>query len=310
MRLQYESKEMGFHHVIENRIADRVLDTTARVEFKNIMLATDFSYAAEKALRYAIEIAGRYTALLHVVHVSGPPVYSYAPAAAWPKLAEEDRAFREKAKENLEEQLKSVPHRMIFQDGDVWEVLSNLIREKQADLLIVGTHGRSGIEKALLGSVAEKIFRQATCPVLTVGPQAEVRSRHTAALSRIMYATNFSAESLVAVPYAISLAREHRAHLILLTCREEAPEMVRGTLQTLSQLVPFGADLRSEPICVVERGSHGKKILEVCESHGADLLILGVEHSPSELEPKPHLYRSELYKIVTQATCPVLTVRA
>jgi nucleotide-binding universal stress UspA family protein len=310
MRLQCESREMNFQHAVENRIGDRVLDTTARVEFKNVMVATDFSSAAEKALRYAIEIAGRYTAMLHVAHVSGLPVYAYAPAAAWPKLAEEDRAYRENAKAHLEAQLQSVPHQTIFRDGDVWQVLSNLIREKEADLLVIGTHGRSGIEKALLGSVAEKLFREASCPVLTVGPQAIVKSRHAAELSRILYATNFSTESLAAAPYAISLAREHRAHLILLTCREEGPETVRGTLQTLGQLVPFGADLRCEPICVVERGPHGEKILEVAESHGADLIALGVERSPNELDPKPHFHRSELYKIVTQATCPVLTVRA
>jgi len=80
-------------------------------------------------------------------------------------------AFCSEAKAKLEEQLQSFPHEWIFQEGEVWLTLSDLIRVKQANLLVLGTHGRSGIEKVMMGSVAETIFREADCPVLTVGPK-------------------------------------------------------------------------------------------------------------------------------------------
>jgi nucleotide-binding universal stress UspA family protein len=297
---------MASEYVMADQSRSRSLDTTIRPAFKNILFATDLSSAAEKGLWYAVEIARRYGAILHVIHVVGPPVYPYAPAAAWPKLAEEDKTFELEAKAKLEEQLQPVPHELIFQEGEVSPTLSDLIRAKQADLLVLGTHGRSGIEKALMGSVAEKIFHQAACPVLTVGPKVTARSRYAAELNRILYATDFSPESLAAAPYALSLAQEHRAQLILLNCLEDGAEAVHAMLQTLGRLVPFGADLRCEPICIVERGPHGENILDVSEGHGADLIVLGIACGPV----KAHFHRSALYKIATQATCPVLTVRA
>lgn len=161
-----------------------------------------------------------------------------------------------------------------------------------------------------MGSVAEKVFRETRFPVLTVGPKVADPARGTGELSRILYATDFSAESLHAAPYAISLARQHRAHLILLNCFEGGEDGIQAMLQGLRQLVPFGADLRCEPICIVERGPHGQKILNVAESHGADLLVLGVDGASRGATYNNRLRGSSLYKIVTQAICPVLTVRA
>ena len=286
------------------------IDTTERVGFRNVLVATDLSSAAEKGIYYAEEIAKRYGARLYVVHVQGPPVYSYAPASSWPELAEEDKAFREESRIKLEERLQPVPHELIFQEGEVCETLADLTREKHADLLVVGTHGRSGIEKVLMGSVAERLFRESRCPVLTVGPKVGEKSRNPAELSRILYATDFSAESLAGAPYAISLAREHRANLVLLNCFEGGEDGIQAMLQGLRQLVPFGTELRCQPFCIVERGPHGQKILDVAESHAADLIVLGVDGASKGMAHNAYFRGSSLYKIVTQATCPVLTVRA
>lgn len=293
-----------------SRSFDTTGDTTERVGFKSIVVATDFSDVAEKGLRYAIEIARRDSSMLHVVHILGPAVYPYAPTSAWPNLAEQDRVTREQAKAKLEEQLQGVRHEVIFQGGEVYATLNELARDKQADLIVLGTHGRSGLEKVLMGSVAERIFRETRFPVMTVGPKAEEKCRTTAELRRILYATDFSAESLHAAPFAISLARENRAHLILLNCFEGGEDGIQAMLQGLRQLVPFGAELRCEPICIVERGPHGQKILDVAQSHGADLIVLGVDGASKGLSHNTPFHSSALYKIVTRATCPVLTVRA
>jgi nucleotide-binding universal stress UspA family protein len=282
---------------------------TRRFAFRKILFATDLSTAAEKALPYALEIARRNGATLYVVHAIAPVGYPYAPTAAWPKLEEEEERFRSYAKQRLEHRLEGVPHEMDFREGHVMEVLREAIKDKQIDLLIIGTHGRTGMDKAVLGSVAESIFREAACPVLTVGPRASTQSHSAAELTRILYATDFSPESLAAVPYAISLSREHRAQLILLNCLEEGGDS-RVMIRTLQELVPFGSDLRCEPICVAEQGPHGQKIPEVCEALGADLLVLGAGIEKHPLAHQLHFRRSALYKIITQATCPVLTIRA
>ena len=285
------------------------LDTTNRVAIKNILFATDLSPAAGKALPYSIELARRYQAKIYAVHVIGPEVYVYAPAAAWPKLAEEEELGRAEAKRQLGLELGDVPHELIFRPGGIWETLNDVIRTKRIDLLVIGTHGRTGIEKVLMGSVASKVFRQALCPVLTVGPNVNANLRPTAELNRILYATDFSPESLAAAPYAISLAREHRAQLILLNCFEDGGD-VQAMLHTLRDLVPFGAELRSTPDCIVERGPHAQKILTVAEGHGADQIVLGVNSNGKHVTTTGHLERSALYEIVTRAACPVLTVRA
>jgi nucleotide-binding universal stress UspA family protein len=286
----------------------KTLDSTTRVTFKNMLFATDLSSSAENALPYAVEIARRNHATVYAVHVIGPDVYPLVPPAAWPKFAEDEKEFRRESRHRLDEQLRDLSHEIIFQAGDTWPTLAKVIEEKRVDLIVLATHGRTGLEKVLLGSVAEEIFRQALCPVLTVGPRSSPRAKETAELNRILYATDFSPESLAAAPFAISLAREHRAQLILLHSMEGTGE-VSALRHVLRDLVPFGADLRCEPDCIVERGAPANKILEVSEGHGADMIVLGVHGADGHLSRITHFVRSDAYKIVTQAKCPVLTVR-
>ena len=280
----------------------------SRFAFHRILFATDLSSAAEKALPYALEIARRNGAMLYVVHAIAPAGYPYAPVAAWPQLEEQEEQFRSQARQRLECRLEGIQHETQFRHGQVLSVLHDMIQTKQIDLLVIGTHGRTGMDKALLGSVAETIFRDAQCPVLTVGPRANTESHSAAELARILYATDFSPESLAAAPYAISLCREHRAQLILLNCLEQGGD-ARLMIRTLRELVPFGADLRCEPVCVAEEGAHGQKIPEACAALGADLLILGASLEKNALGGNFHFRRSALYGIITKATCPVLTVR-
>jgi len=98
----------------------------------------------------------------------------------------------------------------------VWEVLAQLIEEQDTDLLVVGTHGRTGIRQLLMGSIAEEIFRRAHCPVLSVGPNVLDNPEDLAEFHQILLATDSSEDSLAAAPYAISLAQEHQAQLYLL----------------------------------------------------------------------------------------------
>lgn len=285
----------------------KALDTAIQLRLKNILYATDLSFVSKRALPYALEIARRYGSTIYALHVTHPDCDPLLPSSDWSKGAQDEEEFWEKSRTDLESKLQGVAHEIIFQSGETWPTLSEFIDNKRIDLLVFSTHGRTGFDRVLFGSIAEQIVRKARCPVLAVGPAVTGEPKQNAEFNRILYATDFSAESLAAAPHAISLAQEHRAQLVLLHLAEDG-EDVPAMLHTLHQLVPFGADLRCEPICVVERGTPSIKILDVAEGHGADLIVLGV-HRDTGLFPK-HMIRTGVFRIVAQAKCPVLIVRS
>jgi nucleotide-binding universal stress UspA family protein len=279
------------------------------VRLKNILYATDFSPAAEKALPFALQIARRYGAKIHVLHVMQEHIYPLVPPTAWPQMEEEVEASRVQNKKAVEDKLRGYAHEIVFRQGSVWEGIQETIREENIDVLVLGTHGRTGLERIALGSIAEQALRHASCPLLMIGPKVSVQPKNVAEWNRILYATDFSTASLAAAPHAISLAREHRAQLILLHCAEQEVD-ISVMLHTLRDLVPFGSDLRAEPDCVVAHGSPEDKILEVAEEHGANIIVLGLDAAEGNRGAKSPIGHAGIYKIITRATCPVLTVRA
>jgi nucleotide-binding universal stress UspA family protein len=275
---------------------------------RNILFATDLSPAAEKALPYVLALARRYDATVRTVHVVHPDVYPLTLPETWPLMAEAEEHVREAAKQELENKLQGISHELIFQKGPIWQTLSEIVQKNKIDLLILGTHGRSGIGKAVMGSVAEEVFRQATCPVLTVGPWVCPKSGATLVLNRVLFATDFSPRSLAAAQYAISFAKENRAQLILLHCIHRSEDL-EPMLHTLREVVPLGVELLYPPKCIVRRGSPRDEILDVSEEQDADVIVLGVRSANWRLTAATHFADSTAYRIVTRAACPVLTVR-
>ena len=199
---------------------------------------------------------------------------------------------------------------IVTRTGDVWAELSEVIRAEDIDLVVIGTHGRTGVGKLLMGSVAEKIFRHAPCPVLTVGPQVSGEPDSIADLHEILFPTDFSAESLAALPYAVSLAQSGGARLYLLHVAGTAQPPREAPLRTrLRNLVPPETALFCEPKFFLEFGPPAERILALTEELGTDLVVLGVKRTPLFFEPSTHLPLATAYKIVSQAICPVLTVR-
>lgn len=170
------------------------------------MFATDFSAASNAAAPIAIEIARRYGAKVYGVHVNRFDDYTAAAPNAWAAIAEAAEKETKEDAERLNEQLQSIEHEVVVSEGNTWEVVSNLIEQKEIDLVVLGTRGRTGLGRAILGSVAEQILRQAPCPVLTVGPQVNLWSDEYAKMREILYAMDLAADFPIAAPYAISLA--------------------------------------------------------------------------------------------------------
>jgi len=284
----------------------------ARVPLKNILYATDFSGHSNAALPYALSIARKYGSKVFVVHVvSLSPLPSSSPTIALQALAAQAVREAKEVMTKLESQLEGIPHKILIRKGDISKELSRIVDEERIDLIVLGTHGRTGISKVLMGSVAEEIFRQSACPVLTVGPNVCGEPAVAVEMRTILYPTDFSSESLAAAPFAISIAQEHQARLYLLHVTEgPVDRAMEGSLkERLLALIPQNAKFWCEPKAYVDFGSASEKILGLGEELAVDLILLGVKRTPRLAGASRHLATATAYKVVTWAICPVLTVR-
>jgi len=317
--------------VEERKNALEPQEATAAIPLKNVLFATDFSPTSEAALPYATAICRRFGSTLHAVHVlSDASVLKMTGGVDYVSMGTIDEDAHMEAKEKIEQlasRIEGIPHRTYVRHGQVWKNLANIIEENEIDLIVVGTHGRTGFGKLVLGSVAEDILRHAPCPVLTVGPkvtgrarlpQFELKARDLAPIElevrRIVYATNFTHESLAVVPVAIKLAKEFQAQLTLMHVIEDytqlgsRPGPIEDGIQRLKDLVPAKAGLQYEPETVLEFGAAPNCILKIAAEREADLLVLGAR-SAADLVGTTHLPCTTVHQVIAQARCPVLTVR-
>jgi nucleotide-binding universal stress UspA family protein len=295
----------------------KTVDISSQIQIKNVLFATDFSPAADAAIPRAVELARRYGARLYALHVRQPVVNPMTPPAAWKNLERAAEIKEERQRRELLKAFQGIRPEILIKEGDLWSNLEDTIEECKIDLIVIGTRGRSGIRKFVLGSVAEEIFRQAACPVLTIGPHSTRDSKRSVEFARILLATDFGAESAAATGYAISLAQEYQAHLTLLHVIEEPKtgdlvrpfELVSSSTHLLRKLVPPEAENWCTPEFAVEQGGVAEKILEVARNSEVDLIVLGSRQPSGIPGAATHLPIGTVYKVVSQADCPVLTVR-
>lgn len=139
--------------------------------FKHILLATDFSACAERASELAVELAQKFDASLTLVHAWEVPIYGYAADPYFPGdfvIPLENAARAELARVSESLMAKWPRTTSVLRMGAAWLEILSVAEETHSDLIVLGTHGRRGLSRALLGSVAEKAVRLATVPVLTV----------------------------------------------------------------------------------------------------------------------------------------------
>jgi nucleotide-binding universal stress UspA family protein len=294
---------------------------------QRILCPIDFSDASRHALEHAVAIAKWYDSAITALHVIHPLLLVEPPIlfAEFPKEA----TAPELARQSVQQQLKSwlepataagVQAEMVIEDGDPARSILARARAVHADLVAMGTHGLSGFERFMLGSVTEKILRKATCPVLTVPPSAATVAKLP--YTRLLCPVDFSASSLAALQVAFSMAQESNANLTILhvfdwpsendlflqrfdepTFRRFIEEETRGRLEAL-----VTGDLRlwCHPTTKVGYGTPYRQILKVAEEEETDLIVIGVRGRNSlDLT----LFGSTTNQVVRRASCPVLTLR-
>lgn len=288
-----------------------------RIKLQNILFATDFSASAQLALAYALNLVHHYDAGLYLVNVlSHVPFAETVQPDPW-----QIRLSAEQKMTDLTtlESFQSIRHTELIEEGEVTEVLWKLVPKYDIDLIVIGTGGRKGVQKLLLGSVAEEVFRNAECPVLTVGPHV-TRREIDGHLQHIVYASDFGPGSIHALPYAVSLAEENRARLTMLHVAPEPSEALLepqpGSLpvfdreevaayaeKQLRDLIPAANELWHAPEYIVQFGPTAENIVRVAET--ADMIVLGVKR-PTPLTK--HLGAGVAYKVACEASCPVLSI--
>ncbi len=290
--------------------------TRSAVRFCNILFATDFSEAAAHAIPYVKRIAKHYDADLVALHVRPPAVNPMTQPVTWPD-EETVRKENEEFRTRLLGTFPGIRTTALIEEGNIESRLQEAVAKNHTDLVVLGTRGRTGLGKMLLGSVAEEILRTVTCPVLTVGPRADTSRGADGEIREILYATDFSSSSPAAAAYAVSLAQEFQARLILLhvIAEPEAGELVsahdvtRAAKDLLRRLVPAEAEAWCKPEFFVEQGNPADRILELAHLRESGLIVLGVKAEEGVPGAATHLPIATAHKIVSHAECPVLTIR-
>ena len=297
---------------------------------RSVLIAYDFSEASQKPLHHAIAIARHFEAKLHVAYVVSSIGYVIAgPGAS--QLASEggQRAVRQLEADLLKSgALSGLQYDLILREGNVWEQLECIVREKHVDAVVVGTHARAGLGRLALGSVAEQVFRQADCLVLTVGPGSKHSLMETKGAPHLfLLATDFGPASLHALPYAASFANRFGAKLVVLQVLPPAPIpegfhwSTTGDLTQIREQAEMASRTQFQKLILpnvpdetaiefmVKFGITSDQILLACHTLKADLLILGLNRT-KHIETTSHLPWSMAHKIVCGASCPVLTMKA
>ena len=287
---------------------------------KNILCPVDRSPSSLQAFDRAVAIARWRGARLHLLEVvESQPADRIDPNQAG--MLNDTRADLER---DLRQMLVSrrasdVKVEILMRTGNVVQEILGQARATRADLIVIGSHGRGGVQRLVLGSVAEKVLRQATCPVLTVRRGVSRPRRHRSPFKTILCPTDLSEAGKTAVAYAKRLAREAGARLILMTAVEwpygvemtSAPlaavqdRLEADTRKALELLLPRPGTDRPVAKAVVVRGKASAAIVTLARARSADLIVMGVS-GRGALDVV--LLGSTSHYVIRHGEWPVLTV--
>jgi len=297
------------------------------IEFKQIICPVDFSESSVRALAYAAAFARWYDAQLTVLHV----VPTFEPMQVRGDLTEPVRVLNPMPREQVLEEMSrslnlaalSSSATPLAESGDPQATIIDQTLSKKADLIVMGTHGRRGFKRLLLGSVTEAVLREAPCPVLTVPPHVSATASEAVTFKRILCPVDFSPSALQGLGFALDLARQADGRVTLLHVvewlAEEEPRasthfnvpeyrrhMVDDAQERLRNLVAEESRTWVEIADVVVFGRAYREILRAAETKPADLIVMGAQGRGGI---GLALFGSTTQQVVRGATCPVLTVR-
>jgi nucleotide-binding universal stress UspA family protein len=298
------------------------------VEFEQILCASDLSEASRPAVTYAAAFARWYTAQLTVLHVVPGFDPIQVPAdriggdepIVFPPSRDEVEVS---ARQLTADVLTGVDAQVAVEEGDAAAVILERALSMPADLLVMGTHGRSNLERLLFGSITDEVMRVAPCPVLTVPPHAPAAdATNSAGFTRILCALDFSPASLQALGFAVDLARHAGGTVTVLHVIEWLAEHEPRTASTFDvdayrvHLVDEASGRIRDVLpaaaadCVIDEvvgaGRAHREVLRVAAERSADVIVMGTQGIGGIGHA---LFGSTSQQVVRGATCPILFAR-
>ena len=281
------------------------------VKITHILCPVDFSDTSNQALAHALVIAGRYGATVTILHVRPDG----------DEMATIERCRREDEVARLTAGAPGVVVAVRFETGQVVTTIVECAASLGVDLIVMGSHGTSGFERLLLGSVTDDVLRKAGCPVLVVPPSADTASRRP--FTHLLCPVDFSPASRTGLALACSIAQEADAALTLLHVLDLPPEndlitsgpfaypecraqRERDAHIALKCLIPPDLKTSRPPVTLVAIGNPYREILRIAAEQSVDLIVSGVHgRNPWDLL----IFGSTTNQVIRRATCPVLSVR-
>ncbi len=297
------------------------------LQINRILCPVDLSDSSRHAITHAVMMAKWYKARITALHVCNPVVVPSTDfvVAGTPSVA----LLTEAEVEDVNAQIlrwfgsvEPVQIDVVIDNGNVANRVLDRALSLPADLIVMGTHGAGGFEHLVLGSVAEKVLRKATCPVMTVPPQSRTTSK--VPFKRLLCPVDFSESSLSALQFGFSIAQESDAELTILHVFEWLPgdealtnrpinvpeyrrQLEHDFDEKLHALVPDSVRDWCRPRTRTAHGKAYREILAAATEENVDLIVMGVQ-GRNALDLM--LFGSTTNQVVRRATCPVLTLRA
>lgn len=297
-------------------------------EIRRVLCPIDFSDASRHALDHAVVLAGWYGSRITALHVCNPVFLPNPPIlfTEFPPGVLPPEPDKQQVENHLREWLApanaaGLRTDTLLDEGNPAARILERATSLPADLIVMGTHGRGGFERLMLGSVTERVLRKASCPVLTVPPPAAATS--TLPFKHLLCPIDFSEPSISALEFAFSIAKESDARLTILhvfdwlpdeellaehafDVREFRRQIENHARHRLSALIPDDARNWCAPEPKLRYGKPYREILALAETERIDLVVMGV-HGHNVLDAM--LFGSTTNHVVRRASCPVLTLR-
>jgi nucleotide-binding universal stress UspA family protein len=291
------------------------------LKIQRILCPVDFSECSAKAYDYAYSLARRYEAKLYIEHVvqvlqSTYPYYNFPDVAGSNIYWDMSKGAEERMQALVKgHSVNGLQPEMVVHKGFLPDSILSFAQNVQADLIVMGTHGRRGLDRMVMGSVTEIVLRKSACPVLAVRRPAHdfvnpEQRQEPVSLRRILLCTDFSNCASRATQYALSLAQEYNSELTLLHVvenlgREGSEAVMREADRKLEELVPEDARNWCTVRTIVRIGKPYGEIIQAAVEQQADVVVLGVRgRGALDLA----VFGSTTYRVLQLGPCPVLAV--
>lgn len=282
-----------------------------------VIVATDFTPVSEMAVAYAAALAKRFASKLTVANVVDRSVATRSDEAL---VGIPIDTMRNDSAENVENVLNDLTLDGVHAAGRIVEAYNpaaevvRLADELRANLLVIGTHSKTGLQKMILGSFAEGAIHHAHCPVITVGPNVKVGPAEDIPFRTIIFATDLNHDSVQKAAVALTFAKDSLSRIYMCHVIGHPPSDLSDSLdlefsseEKLKKLIPAAAYEWCSPSCTVEYGDVVKHILQLAEKTRADLIVLGAQRNTGWFT---HLTQGTVAQVLSEARCPVMTICA